>query len=55
MTTFGADSTTDEVLDGRDLTGLRVLITGTSSGLRIETARALAAHGVFFKLVVRDL
>lgn len=55
MTTFGADSTTDEVLDGRDLTGLRVLITGTSAGLGVETARALAAHGAKVTGVVRDL
>lgn len=47
MTTvkFGAESTTDEVLSGVDLKGKRVLVTGTSAGLGIETARALAAHG----------
>ena len=52
---FGADSTTDDVLDGRDLSGLQVLITGTSSGLGVETARALAAHGAEVTGVVRDL
>jgi NAD(P)-dependent dehydrogenase (short-subunit alcohol dehydrogenase family) len=41
----GASSTTDEVLAGVDLTGTRVLVTGVSSGLGLETARAAAAHG----------
>jgi NAD(P)-dependent dehydrogenase (short-subunit alcohol dehydrogenase family) len=43
--TFGAQSTTDEVLAGVDLTGKRILVTGVSAGLGVETARALAAHG----------
>jgi NAD(P)-dependent dehydrogenase (short-subunit alcohol dehydrogenase family) len=42
---FGATSTTDEVLRGIDLSGKRVLVTGVSAGLGVETARALAAHG----------
>src|ERR1700721_655079 len=42
---FGATSTTDDVLAGIDLSGKRVLVTGVSAGLGIETARALAAHG----------
>jgi len=36
---------TDEVLEGLDLSGQRVLITGASAGLGVETARALAAKG----------
>ena len=40
---FGAASTTDEVLDGVDLSGKRILVTGVSAGLGVETARALAA------------
>jgi len=55
MTDFGAESTTDDVLDGVDLTGTRVLITGTSAGLGVETARALAAHGAQVYGVVRDI
>ena len=35
--TFGAKSTTDEVLAGVDLTGKRVLVTGVSAGLGVET------------------
>jgi NAD(P)-dependent dehydrogenase (short-subunit alcohol dehydrogenase family) len=42
---FGATSTADEVLRGIDLSGKRVLVTGVSAGLGVETARALAAHG----------
>jgi NAD(P)-dependent dehydrogenase (short-subunit alcohol dehydrogenase family) len=45
---------TDEVLDGVDLTGRTVLVTGASSGLGVETARALAAHGARLVLGVRD-
>jgi NAD(P)-dependent dehydrogenase (short-subunit alcohol dehydrogenase family) len=43
------------VLAGIDLTGKRVLVTGVSAGLGIETARALAAHGATVIGTVRDL
>ncbi|HJV41467.1 SDR family NAD(P)-dependent oxidoreductase [Caulobacter sp.] len=52
---FGAKSTTDDVLDGVDLTGKRVLVTGVSAGLGVETARALAAHGADVVGAARDL
>src|SRR6202021_452760 len=52
---FGATSTTDDVLAGIDLSGKRVLVTGVSAGLGIETARALAAHGAQVVGAVRDL
>jgi len=54
MTSFGFESTTDDVLDGRDLTGMEVLVTGTSAGLGVETARAVAARGANVVGVVRD-
>ena len=52
---FGATSTTDDVLAGKDLSGKRVLVTGVSAGLGVETARALAAHGAQVVGAVRDL
>jgi NAD(P)-dependent dehydrogenase (short-subunit alcohol dehydrogenase family) len=52
---FGATSTTGEVLAGVDLSGKRVLVTGVSAGLGIETARALAAHGAQVVGAARDL
>ena len=53
--TFGATSTTDEVLDGVDLSGKRILVTGVSAGLGVETARVLAAHGAQVVGAARDL
>ncbi|CAN5619739.1 SDR family NAD(P)-dependent oxidoreductase [soil metagenome] len=55
MSSFGPASTTDDVLDGLDLTGVNVVITGTSAGLGVETARSLAAHGANVIGVVRDI
>jgi NAD(P)-dependent dehydrogenase (short-subunit alcohol dehydrogenase family) len=52
---FGATSTTDEVLSGANLAGKRILITGVSAGIGVETARALVAHGARVVGTVRDL
>lgn len=52
---FGATSTTDDVLDGIDLNGKRVLVTGVSVGIGVETARALVAHGATVVGTARDL
>lgn len=52
---FGATSTTDDVLAGVDLSGKRILVTGVSAGLGVETARALAAHGAQVVGAARDL
>jgi NAD(P)-dependent dehydrogenase (short-subunit alcohol dehydrogenase family) len=52
---FGATSTTDEVLAGINLRGKRILVTGVSAGLGVETARALAAHGASVVGAARDL
>ncbi len=53
-TRFTAESTADDVLDGTDLTGRRAVVTGASSGIGLETARALAARGMSVTLAVRD-
>jgi NAD(P)-dependent dehydrogenase (short-subunit alcohol dehydrogenase family) len=52
---FGAASTTNDVLERVDLTGKRVLVTGVSAGLGVETARALAARGAWIVGAARDL
>src|SRR6516165_5186153 len=52
---FGATSTTDEVLSGVNLHGKRILVTGVSAGLGVETARSLAAHGAQVVGAARDL
>ena len=43
------------MLDGCDLRGKRVLVTGVSAGLGVETARTLAAHGAQVVGAARDL
>lgn len=52
---FGQYSTTDEVLDGLDISGKRILVTGVSAGLGVETARVLVAHGADVVGAARDL
>ncbi len=52
---FGATSSTDQVLAGVDLRGKRILVTGVSAGLGVETARSLAAHGAQVLGAARDL
>ena len=54
MNGFDRDTTTDDVLEGMDLTGRRFLITGAASGLGRESARALAAHGASVTLLARS-
>jgi NAD(P)-dependent dehydrogenase (short-subunit alcohol dehydrogenase family) len=53
-TPFGFDSTAAEVIAGIDLTGKRAIVTGSSSGIGIETALALAAAGAEVTLAVRN-
>ena len=55
MAQFGAKSTTEDVLAGIDLKGKRILVTGVSAGLGVETARALVAHGADVVGAARDL
>jgi NAD(P)-dependent dehydrogenase (short-subunit alcohol dehydrogenase family) len=52
---FGATSTTEDVLSGINLRGKRILVTGVSAGLGVETAGSLAAHGAQVVGAARDL
>lgn len=52
---LGATSTAEDVLSGINLRGKRILVTGVSAGLGLETARALAAHGAQVVGAARDL
>ncbi|WP_368869760.1 SDR family NAD(P)-dependent oxidoreductase [Providencia vermicola] len=52
---FGATSTADDVLNNIDLTNKRILVTGTSSGLGVEIARALTARGAHVIGTVRHI
>lgn len=45
LSSFGKESTSEEVTQGLDLTGRNVLITGVNSGLGQETMRVLAMRG----------
>jgi len=53
-TPFSFESTAAEVADGVDLTGKRAVVTGASSGIGVETARALAGTWAEVILAVRD-
>ncbi len=54
MNDFGFATTSDEVLEGHDLSGKTVFITGGYSGLGRETARAMAAKGAHIIMAGRD-
>ncbi|QHT70832.1 SDR family NAD(P)-dependent oxidoreductase [Rhodocytophaga rosea] len=54
-TKFGFHSTADEVIEGIDLSGKRAIVTGASSGIGIETVRALAKAGAEVTLAVRNV
>jgi len=54
-TPFGFESTAAEVAEGIDLTGAHAIVTGSASGIGVETARALAVAGANVTLAVRDV
>jgi NAD(P)-dependent dehydrogenase (short-subunit alcohol dehydrogenase family) len=53
-TPFGMRATAAEVLDGVDLSGRRMIVTGGASGLGVETVRALAGAGAEVTVATRD-
>lgn len=53
-TPFDFASTAAEVIAGVELSGKRVIVTGASSGIGVETARALADAGAAVTLAVRN-
>lgn len=55
MSSYGPETTTDEVIEGVDLSGRVAIVTGASGGLGAETARALAARGARVTIAARDL
>ncbi|MBM0279048.1 SDR family NAD(P)-dependent oxidoreductase [Micromonospora tarensis] len=53
-TPFAHESTAMDVIRGVDLVGRRAIVTGGSSGIGVETARALASAGAQVTLAVRN-
>ncbi|MFE9193961.1 SDR family NAD(P)-dependent oxidoreductase [Micromonospora sp. NPDC007208] len=53
-TSFAPHSTAMDVIRGVDLVGRRAIVTGGSSGIGVETARALASAGAEVTLAVRN-
>src|ERR1700758_4123103 len=53
--TYGPTTTAAEIVANVDLRGKRAVVTGASSGIGVETARALASTGAEVTLAVRHL
>jgi NAD(P)-dependent dehydrogenase (short-subunit alcohol dehydrogenase family) len=54
MRKYGATTTAAEIVQDVDLHGRRAIVTGASSGIGVETARALASTGADVTLAVRN-
>jgi WW domain-containing oxidoreductase len=55
MKKLGARSSTNDVLQGKDLTGRTVVITGSNCGIGFETAQALAGAGANVIFACRNI
>jgi NAD(P)-dependent dehydrogenase (short-subunit alcohol dehydrogenase family) len=55
MSRFGRETTAEEIARQADLRGRQAVLTGASSGIGVETARALAIAGADLVLGVRNL
>ncbi len=55
MSTFHHDSTALEVIEGHDLTGYNVIVTGSNSGIGVETSRAMAKAGANVFMTCRNV
>src|SRR6202158_2605898 len=53
-TEYGPTTTAAEIVENVDLHGRRAIVTGASSGIGLETARALASAGADVTLAVRN-
>jgi len=54
MSTFNAESSTKDVIEGISLVGKVALVTGASSGLGVETVRVLAGAGAAVLMLARN-
>nr|XP_013796618.1 PREDICTED: WW domain-containing oxidoreductase isoform X4 [Apteryx mantelli mantelli] len=52
---YDGNSTAMEILQGRDLSGKVVIITGANSGIGFETAKSFALHGAYVILACRNM
>lgn len=52
---FNADSTAQEIINGIDLTGKTVIITGGYAGIGLETTKVLASAGAHVIIPARDI
>jgi NAD(P)-dependent dehydrogenase (short-subunit alcohol dehydrogenase family) len=54
-TPYGAETDADEIVEGLQLPGRRMIVTGGGSGIGVETARSLARTGAEVTIAVRRL